>query len=145
LDIISKISGRRIYLDTNIWIYAFEGFPNYSAHIEEIFKIIDSGLSIAVSSELTLAEILIKPFMDDNIILQSLYRKTFKKSEKLDLIPINQEILIESARISANYRIKLPDAIHIASAILSECSIFITNDNQFKKLPDLELILLSEM
>jgi predicted nucleic acid-binding protein len=70
MDITTLIKGERVYFDTNIWIYAFEGFSEYKVHISRLFSNIDEGLFRAVTSELTLAEILVKPLLEKNIELQ---------------------------------------------------------------------------
>ena len=67
MGIVENIQGSRIYLDTNVFIYALEAYPEYELSLNSLFSAIDSGKLTAVTSELTLAEVLIKP-MIDNIV-----------------------------------------------------------------------------
>ena len=67
---MDSITGEGLYLDTNIFIYALEGYPKFIASVRALFAAIDEGRIRAVTSELTLAESLVKPMMDGNIILQ---------------------------------------------------------------------------
>jgi hypothetical protein len=53
--------GLRVYLDTNIVIYAVEGLPHYAAQVQPLLDAMDAGEVFVVSSELTLAEVLIGP------------------------------------------------------------------------------------
>jgi predicted nucleic acid-binding protein len=46
--------------------------------------------------------------------------------------PVTREILIEAARLRGLSRIKLPDAIHAATALQKGCSSFLTNDDRLK-------------
>jgi predicted nucleic acid-binding protein len=39
----------------------------------------------------------------------------------------------------------LPDAIHAATALRTDCTTFITNDRQLKKLTHIPVVLLSEV
>ena len=69
-EIARKLPGSRIYLDANIFIYALEGYPEFLKILTELFEMIDKGNIQACSSDLTLAETLVKPMMDNNIKLQ---------------------------------------------------------------------------
>lgn len=55
-------AGSRVYIDTNIWIYSLEGFAPLAPALTALFERIDAGDLAAVTSELTLAEVLVKPF-----------------------------------------------------------------------------------
>ena len=54
MGIIETISGSWLYLDTNICIYALEGYPEYEPILTSLFSLIDNGTYTAVTSELTL-------------------------------------------------------------------------------------------
>ena len=55
--ILNAIRGERVYLDTNIFIYALEGYPDFVDELTELFESLDAGNLSAVTSELTLAEV----------------------------------------------------------------------------------------
>lgn len=61
MGLMDVLVGDRIYLDTNIIIYALEGYSEYISSLEQLFTAIDEGKMGAVTSELTLAESLVKP------------------------------------------------------------------------------------
>lgn len=60
MGILDAIQGNR-YLDANIWIYALEGYPVFIQDLNQLFQSIDQGNLSAVTSELSLAEALVKP------------------------------------------------------------------------------------
>jgi predicted nucleic acid-binding protein len=137
---------QRIYLDANVFIYLLEGYPAYVQVLTELFSLIDSSELQAVTSELTLAETLVKPKMDDNTDLQQAYQDMFLTTSLLEVVPISTEILIEAATLRAkNRQIKLPDAIHAATAYVNQCQAFITNDKSLKGIPDIKVIMLSDI
>ncbi len=68
--LMSIIQAQRIYLDVNIFIYWLEEYLPYVQMLTELFQLIDNGQLQAVTSELTLAEALVKPIMDDDNNLQ---------------------------------------------------------------------------
>ncbi len=53
--------GKRVYLDANVFVYAIEGYPQFADGIRELFRKVDQGQVEAITSELTLAEVLVKP------------------------------------------------------------------------------------
>jgi predicted nucleic acid-binding protein len=145
MGINESISGSKIYLDTNIFIYALEGYPEYESILTSLFNQIDNGTYTAVSSELTLAEVLIKPLMDNNPNLQQTYTEILQSSDSLTLANIDRHILIEAAMIRASSNaIHLPDAIHLATAKLYQCSCFITNDKRLRNNQPFQVIIISD-
>lgn len=91
----------------------------------------DSGEVTAVTSDLTLAEVLVKPMQDQNERLQDAYRQFLRPTSVLRMEPITREILEHAAGIRAAAELKLPDAIHLATAVSSRCDSFLTNDQAF--------------
>jgi len=53
--------GRTVYLDTNIIIYAFEDVEGIGATLRQLFESFEAGDREAITSELTLAEVLVRP------------------------------------------------------------------------------------
>ncbi|NJO66954.1 MAG: type II toxin-antitoxin system VapC family toxin [Leptolyngbyaceae cyanobacterium RM1_405_57] len=60
-------------------------------------------------------------------------------------MPILRELLIDAAQVRADTGLKLPDAIHVATAVRSQCTTFLTNDDRLKNLGSLNVVLLSEV
>lgn len=98
-----------------------------------------------VTSELSLAEILVRPIKKANIFEQETYAKAITSTDSLIVVPVNRSILIEAAATRANTKLKLPDAIHAASAIATGCTTFLTNDKQFRTVEDLHTLLISQV
>jgi len=145
MGILNVISGYKVYLDTNIWIYALEGYPPFRDNLTELFQQIDLGNLMAFTSELSLAEALIKPLQNQDLQQEEIYKQAICNRASLAVIPISSEILIEAAKLRASIKLKMPDAIHAATARLNQCSSFITNDKNFEKIPGISVILLSEI
>ncbi len=145
MGILDAIQGNRVYLDTNIWIYALEGYPASIDDLTQLFQSIDQGNLSAVTSELSLAEALVKPFQNQDLAKQTTYKQLITSSQNLTVIPVNRDVLIEAARLRASVNIKLPDAIHAATALLTQCSTFVTNDQRFQGVPGLTVVLLSQI
>lgn len=121
-----------VYFDTNIFIYALEGHQEYDTSLKQLFKHIQENDISVVTSELTLAECLVKPDKDKNTPAIEQYKKHLKSSESLKVKNVSREILISSASLRNELSLKLPDAIHMATALEQHCQTFITNDKKIK-------------
>jgi predicted nucleic acid-binding protein len=139
---LNKLFGKTVYLDTNIFIYALEGFTEYRPVLTTLFAAVENKQLTIATSELTLAECLVKPCKDNNNKLKELYSSFIQTSYFLTVLPVDRECLIKSAELRAEIGVKLPDAIHIASAIEYECEVFLTNDKAIKVSDTLELVFL---
>jgi predicted nucleic acid-binding protein len=122
----------RVYIDTNVWIYALEGFAPFALSLTALFRRIDDGELVGITSALTVAEAMVKPFAAGNAALQRTYLEALQDRPQLILVPISRAILIEAARMRATHpALKLPDAIHAASALAQGATAFLTNDMRF--------------
>ena len=140
MGILDKIAGRRTYLDVNVFIYALEAHPRYLGLVTEIFQAIDHGQFTAVTSELSLAEALVKPCMDKRDDLQAVYKSTIAPAPYLDVPSVSREILIESAMVRVQINLRLPDAVHMATACLARCQVFLTNDLTIRPVDGIEIV-----
>lgn len=145
MGILTALQGERIYLDVNIWIYALEQHPVFSQALTALFQQVDQRILTIVTSELSLAEALVKPMRDQNIAQQITYRQFLSSRANLRVIPVQRAVLIEAARQrAANSSLRLPDAIHAATAVILQCTTLLTNDQKFKSLSNLPIVILSE-
>ena len=137
--------GERVYLDTNIIIYALEGFAQFAPQIQPLLEAMDRGEIIAVTSELTLAETLVKPLKEQDHATQQAYRNFLTSAPVFQVIPISRKILEDAAQFQASTKLKLPDAIHLATAFQQQCDSFLTNDEVFRTLNRPQVKMLSEV
>lgn len=139
-----KIKGKNVYLDANVFIYLLEGYQEFIPLLTQLFSQIDEGIIRGTTSELTLAETLVKPVLDNNHALQKTYEEAIQSSPILDVISISRDILISAAKLRKN-SIRLPDAIHVATAYANNCHLLITNDKRLKSISKIDVVLLSEL
>ena len=72
----------------------------------------------------------------------ALYTGLLQPSDHLAVVPVERPILIEAARQRAALRLRMPDAIHVATAVTAGCDVFLTNDSRLKLPPHVSLALL---
>lgn len=121
---------KRVYLDTNVFITAFERKDVLSILLEELFARRNSGGTPQfVTSELTLSELLVLPYRTNAGTFIDTYTAVIQPSEWLDVPLVARSVLTQAAWLrSRKPSIKLPDAIHISTATIAGCSYFLTAD-----------------
>jgi len=135
------MSGRKVFFDTNLFIYLIEENEKYLDSLMKMLNFLEENRYEIVTSTLTLGEILTKPYKDNKINLANQYIDFFNK---IELIELNQDIATKFAKIRADYAIKTPDAIQLASSVYAKCKYFATNDERLRTFKDCEILLLSD-
>ncbi|MCY7321210.1 MAG: PIN domain-containing protein [Phormidesmis sp. CAN_BIN36] len=133
-----------VYVDTSVVIYSVEKVPDYDLLLETLWQKLQADEVRVFSSELTLLETLVLPLRNANMNLVNDYEQLLLSSN-MQLIPIDLAVLREAARLRATTNLKTPDAIHAATALSGGCTIFLTNDGQFRTVPGLSTIVLREI
>ena len=137
-------SDSKVYIDTVVAIYSVEWNPEYFELLQPLWLKFQSEEIELISSELILMETLVLPVRNEDSLLINAYEELLL-SEPMQLIPIDQSILRRAANLRATNSIKTPDAIHAATAMSVNCDLFITNDNGFRNLAELPVVILSEV
>ncbi len=140
LDGISKL-----YVDSAPLIYYVEEHFAYVDKMEYILNHVENTSLEAVSSVLTLSEVLVAPVRTGAHQVAQRYRTILLNRESCTLVPISANIAIRAASIRARYRSNTPDALHIASAIVSGCDAFLTNDHKLRGVHELNVLVLDDL
>jgi predicted nucleic acid-binding protein len=131
------IDPRSYYLDTNIFIYAIEGNADVAGLLREFFGLFGANRGVAVTSELALAEALVKA----SDARKNDYLDLMIQSRIFNLEPVTRDILVETAEYRKQAGMsKLPDAIHVVTAIRAGCRTIISADLRLR-LPDQQVVL----
>lgn len=144
MGLIDALAGRRTYVDANIFIYLFEDPAQYGAALRPVVRSIDDGRLSAATSELSLAEVLVRPIRERPSFIP-IYHRYLRSRPFFDVLPVTRAVLVEAARLRAAMRLKLPDAIHAATAQQAGCEVFLTNDGRINTLPGLDVLQLKDL
>jgi predicted nucleic acid-binding protein len=138
---VAPVSGPRIYLDANVFIAAYETRGARSDHAWWILRAIETGEFAAVTSELTLAEVLVGPFSEGDDELAGHYRDIFVSEGGFVVTPVERDVLVEAAMLrTASRSLKLPDAIHVATARLTGCPCIVSDDRRLPVAPGVSVV-----
>lgn len=119
-----------VYLDTNIFVYLKEGSgARTDALIDLILAGRRSDSAWLATSELTLAELIVKPYVQRRDDLIDQYDNWIVESPWLSVGPVTRDVVWYAGVMRSQYRsVKLPDAIHLATAAGFQCKYFLTAD-----------------
>lgn len=144
MGLLSDVGKGPVALDTSIFIYLIEEHPVYLPLVEPLFEAIDAGEFEAVTSSVTLLEVLVIPFRFANAALIERYETLLTKSRGLQLIDLDRDFLRSVAQVRAVTRAKAPDAMQLAAAMAAGCPVFLTNDDRIPNVPGLRSLLLED-
>ena len=133
-----------VYIDANTLIYSVERVEPYWKILEPLW--INSAEKRPVrmiSSELLILESLVGPRKKNLPELERKFEDVLQSSE-LNLLRISVEILREAVVLRSTSGLKTPDAIHAATALLANCTVFLTNDLGFRRVPGLPVLILDD-
>lgn len=129
---LSSLPDVSLYLDSNVFIYAFEGDTgplrdSASLIVRRVF----TGESAAYTSVLSRAEVLVHPLGKRQVELADRYRRLLTAAGPINVTSVEPRIADLAAELRADYpSLKLPDALHIATAVQADCGAFITGDKR---------------
>jgi predicted nucleic acid-binding protein len=132
--VAGPLLGKRVYLDANPLIYAFESpkdFPQLATHF---LGPLQKGELTVVTSTVTITEVLTHPIKNGDAVLEQAYRQFFAAGKSVEIWPVNTEIAERAAQLRAQFGLRTPDAIHIATSLIAKCDLFFTHDLALGKL-----------
>ncbi len=131
-------------IDTSPFIYHLEEDPEYSRLTFRLFEEIEKGSLKAVTSVLTLMEVLVKPKQVGDGDAVEDYRFVLNTFPNLALRPIDESCAERASDLRAAYGLRPPDALQVGTALANHATGFVTNDGRLKRIRELEVMVLDE-
>ena len=87
---------------------------------------------------ITLMELLVRPFRSGDRREIEVVMTLAKRQAGVITTPITEMVLMTAAQVRVATRLKAPDALVVASAMISGCGAVVGNDNDFKIINSIE-------
>jgi predicted nucleic acid-binding protein len=116
----------RIFWDTNLFIYLFEGRSPLSRRVAALRQSMLRRGDQLLTSTLTMGEILVKPMERGDTELSKRYEETLAVTSLM--IPFDVKAAKIYAALRGDRSLRAPDAIQLACAAGAGVDLFITND-----------------
>jgi len=134
-----------VALDTNVFVYQLLEHPTYVPLTDLILRAVDTGQLQGVTTTITLAEVLTMAEQAANFQAAVDYEAYLTMFPNLTLLPMDVPLAKIAARVRAQFKCKLPDAIQVAAAIMMKADVLITNDRDLqRKISEPTIALLSD-
>ena len=135
---------RLIALDTSPFIYHFQQHPKYSPLTQQLFEFIQSGMGFAITSVLTLQELMVLPLREQNLRVAEEYQAVLRSFPNLEVLDIGWETALLAAEIRAQFNFSVADCFQCAVARQADAQILVTNDVRLKRLTHPSVIVLED-
>ena len=133
-SLADRVRGHRVYLDANALIYSLEGEPALKLQMLSVLALFDAGEAEGVTSEMALAEVLVMPYRQGADSLVNQYERLLTSSPQLATVPATLTLWRDAARLRASTpSLRLPDALHAATAQAEGCVLLLTGDRRLAK------------
>ena len=129
--------GATVMVDTAPFIYVLESHPQFADQFVGLFEAAAVGDLMIALSTITLAEVLTGPFKAGQTALAKRYEKTMSLYR---VVPVSAPIAALAAQLRAQYRLKLPDAIQLATSLDISAAAFVTHDRDFSRVTRVEIL-----
>jgi predicted nucleic acid-binding protein len=134
-----RVAGRQIAeismdaFDADVIIYAATPGHALGQRVQLLFEAAadDASQHAGIGSVLLIPEVLSKPIREEK---QEVVTRLTALLSRLDLVAVDEVTAELAAAMAATYRLRAPDAVHLATAVGSAADRFITNNrNDFAK------------
>jgi len=137
LDAASLAQGALVLVDSAPIIYTLESHPRLAGRFAPVFARHERGEIVLAVSTVTIAEVLTGAFGAGEEALARRYRAVL---DSWQVVALTSDIAESAARLRAQYRLRLPDAIQLAAALAINADALITHDRDFGKVRGLRIL-----
>jgi predicted nucleic acid-binding protein len=136
VDADALAHGSLALVDSAPIIYTLDGNRQFAPRFARLFERHAAGEIVLAVTTGTIAEVLTGPPSNDDEALASRYHAILNAWKVVEL---SSEIAASAARFRARYRLKLPDAVQVASALAIGADVLVTHDDDFAKIKGLRV------
>ena len=130
--------GATVLVDTAPWIYLLEDHAEFAPRFLGLFEAAERGQIQLALSTVTLAEVLTGPFKAGQTALAKRYETALGAYQ---VVPLSAAVASLAAQLRVQYRLKLPDAVQLASALEIGASALVTHDRDFSAVQGLPVLM----
>jgi len=131
-------------LDTSLFIYHLESHPRYAPLTQLVLGEVESGRRTAVASVIALMELTVRPWQLGREAVAREYEARLVHFPNLTLAEVTRDVARQAAQLRARFELRRADALHVATALIHEASVLVTNDRKLKRVDSLLSVIVLE-
>jgi predicted nucleic acid-binding protein len=128
----------RLYLDSAPLIYLVEGSPSLREKMAARLAGTRTGADVIVVSHLSRLECRVKPLRENDLPTLERYDRFFE-AEGVELVDTDAPVWDLATELRARHSLRVPDALHLACAIVHRCDRFLANDHRLDHIPEIPI------
>ena len=136
---LARIFGKKVYIDSCVFIYFLDRYiapdtehkrnrVNFFDVAALILEACAKQRCFGVTGDAAVAEVFVSPYRKNDQLQIARFKRFFEQKNFLNVLSHDKSTFDTAAQIVAQHRLKLIDALHVATAVQSNCAFFITND-----------------
>lgn len=137
LDSDALPNGALVLVDSAPIIYLLEYHPRFAARFRPLFDRQAAGEIVFAVTTIAIAEVLTGPLGVGQEVLAKRYRSVM---ESWQVVPLSTDIAESAARLRGNLKLKLADAVQVASALAIGADALLTHDRDFSAVKSLRVL-----
>lgn len=119
---------RKVNVDSNAFVYHFRQTTPYRPLVEELFRMAAEGRLVVVISAVVQLELLVQPMRRHVLDEVETVLELTEQHPNISVVGISRPVVMAAAAIRAQTRLKVPDAIVLATGVVERCDATIGND-----------------
>jgi predicted nucleic acid-binding protein len=130
--------GATVLVDTAPWIYLLEDHAEFAPRFLGLFEAAERGQIQLALSTVTMAKVLTGPYKAGQTALAKRYETALSAYQ---VVPLSAAVASLAAQLRVQYRLKLPDAVQLASALQIGAAALVTHDRDFSAVQGLPVLM----
>ena len=138
----------KVFLDTAPFIYFIEKDSNNPQYFNNMKQFFEEGYrenKEFLTSVITMAEYFVFPYRNEKMSYIDSFHRLVDTLD-MEITEVDQEIAKKAAQIRAQYKnFKAMDALQLATACVTGCDLFLTNDKQLKQFAEIKCVTVDDL
>ncbi len=138
----------KVFLDTAPFIYFIEKDSNNPQYFNNMKRFLEEGYrenKEFLTSVITMAEYFVFPYRNQKMSYIDSFHRLVDTLD-MEIAEVDQEIAKKAAQIRAQYKnFKAMDALQLATACVTGCDLFLTNDKQLKQFAEIKCVTVDDL
>ena len=138
----------KVFLDTAPFIYFIEKDSNNPQYFDNMKQFLEEGYrenKEFLTSVITMAEYFVFPYRNQKMSYIDSFHRLVDTLD-MEIAEVDQEIAEKAAQIRAQYKnFKAMDALQLATACVTGCNLFLTNDKQLKQFTEIKCVTVDDL
>jgi len=134
----------KVSIDANIFLNVKNKEEPHCRYSKRILELVDEGKAEGIVPTIVVAELCAGYHEFDELAEKDEFLAQLTTNPNYRIVNLDLKVADEAGRIRASTRLRLPDAILVASSIVADASILITYDDELAKARSLIEVITAE-